>query len=211
MSHHRTLPATRRRLVVPASPHCAAALPLPLFLRAPCIGLLWGLALLTVVTGFTLGRIRLPRVARGVAVAVEPAPDSLALLLLLPPSARGELRPGIRTTIDTGDGDATGLTVPVASVEPELLDASTARRRFPHRANLLAQLDGPKLVAWLSRCSGTDARTGTDTGTGTDPDPAPANPGPSSNRCLTLTPGASYVATAALGTRSLVSYAMPES
>lgn len=181
---HRATPSgVRHRLVVPASPSAPVHASLPLFLRAPAIAALWGLALLVVVAAIALGHVRVPRVVSGVAVAVQPAADSLTLLLLLPPAARTHLHAGQLATLDTGDAGA--FTVTIASVEQPLLDAAAARRRFREPASLLAHLHGPTLVARLERCANA--------------------------RCLTPQPGTSYAATAALGTRSLASYALPRS
>lgn len=145
--------------------------------------MLWGLALVAVVGALALGRVRVPRVASGVVVAVQPAADSVTLLLLLPPAARSHLHAGQLATLDTGDAGA--FTLAIAGVEHSLLDAPAARRRFRAPASVLAHLESPRLVARLERCTGA--------------------------RCLTPQPGASYAATAALGTRSLASFALPRS
>jgi hypothetical protein len=183
MSLQQPLQPARRRLVVPASPDASRHAPLPRFLRAPYVALLWALTLLAVVAGTALARVRVPRVATGVAVAVRSDSDSLALVLLLPASARRYLAAGQHATIDTGGEH--GLTLTVESVEHALLDAPTARRRFREPASILTHLDRPRVVARLSPCA--------------------------EGECLTLTPGASYPAMAVLGTRSLASYAMPQS
>lgn len=174
--------AALHRLATTAPSVAAAHAPLPLFLRAPYIGALWALSLFIAMTALALGRIRLPLVASGVAVAMQPAADSTMLLLLLPSSARAHLRPGQRVSLDTG-ADTIALTV--ASVDSALLDAAAARRRFLEPASLLTYLVEPKLVAHLYRCAG--------------------------ERCLTVTPGVSYPAVAALGTRTAASYALPRS
>ena len=79
-------------------------LPLPALLRTPSIAVLWMLSLTTVVAAMTLGRVRVPRLARGVVVVERHAHDSLTPRLLLPASARGFVQPGQLTAIDTGGG-----------------------------------------------------------------------------------------------------------
>lgn len=164
----------------------AAARPEPaapetlLFLRTPAIALLWAAALCAALALLALSRVRVPFAARGVAVAVRTPGDSLTLLLLLPPAVRAYVRPAQRVTVDTGGASAAALTV--ASVEPDLLSAAEARRRFTRSPSLVAQLEAPKVVVRLSRCV-----------------QAP---------CLTPRLGLTYPATAALGTRSLASYVM---
>ena len=171
------------RLIEPrASLTTAPATSAPLFLRAPWVAALWGATLLTVVALLTLGRIRVPLVARGTVVAAATNPDSVALLLLLPPAARSYVRVGQLASLDTG---VRTLELQVVGVDPTLLDAATARRRFADPASLIAQLDAPKLVVRLSRC-GTAG-------------------------CLTSYAGGSFAATASIGTRSLASYVMSTS
>lgn len=185
MAHHRSQPAARRRLVVPPPPAGSAAPlePLPVLLRTPWIAVLWGLALLTAVGALTLGRMRLPRRVHGVAVAVRPAADSVALLLLLPAAAGRHIRAGQHATLERGDGGPVTLTI--SSVEHHPLDVRAARRRFPHSPSILAHLDAPKLVARLHPCT--------------------------TGGCLTPQPGTSFAAVATLGTRTLASYAVPRS
>ena len=179
-----TLRAALLRLGTPASVTTDQDLPLPLLLRAPAITLLWAGLLVTIVGLLALSRIRVPRVVRGVAVAVDAAPntgpDSVALMLLLPSSARPYIGPGVRAALDVGA--ASPMVVGVASLEPTVIDRRTSRRRFARMPSVLAQLETPKVALPLSRCRAS-------------PD------------CLTPSVGAVYSATATLGTRSLASYA----
>lgn len=152
----------------------------PFLLRTPAIAALWGATLLAVVALLALGRVRVPRVERGTVVAVGAGADSVALILLLPPTARPFLAPGQTLALDTG---GSGPTIArVTSVDETLLDVATARRAFPGQASLIAQLDAPKLAARVTSCR--------DVG------------------CLTPHAGETFAATARLGTRSLASYAV---
>ena len=156
-------------------------LPLPLLLRSPFVALLWALVLSTVVAAFVLGHIRVPRTARGVVVSTPVGPDSLTPILLLPSSAHAYVSPGQIATIDTGGTEA--LTLVITGVEPAVIDSATVHQRFAALPDVGA--DGPRVIARLSRCHGGD--------------------------CLPLAGHSSYTATAALGSRSLASYALPRS
>lgn len=176
--------AAREALWRLAAPRPAAPPAEPLlFLRTPAIALLWAAALGTTLVLLALSRVRVPYVAHGVAVAVRDPGDSLTFLLLLPPGVRAYVRPNQVVSVDTGAAPPAALVV--TSVEPGLLDATSARRRFHQPANLLAQLDVPRLAVRVSRCTTAG--------------------------CLTLTLGTSYPAAAALGTRALSSYVMSRS
>lgn len=155
-------------------------IPLPPLFRARAIVLLWIALAVTVVGLLALARIRVPRVVQGVAVAVATGADSVSLMLLLPREAKAYVRPGQRATVDVGDGSPVELDV--AAVDQMSLDARSARRRYPGAPQVLAHLETPKVAAVLSPC----------------------RIGPS---CLTLQAGATYPATASLGTRTLASYA----
>jgi hypothetical protein len=178
------LRAALLRLGTPASVTTDHDLPLPLLLRAPAITLLWAGLLVTIVGLLALSRIRVPRIVRGVAVAVDaPAdagPDSVALVLLLPSSARPYIGPGLQAALDVGA--VSPVLVGVAGFEPTVIDRGTSRRRFSRTPSVLAQLETPKVALPLSRCG-------------------------ASHGCLTPHVGAVYSATATLGTRSLASYA----
>src|SRR5688572_13723054 len=91
-----------QRLTAPRTSPATAQASLPLLVRAPGIAALWALVLLSSIAALALGRIRVPRLAAGVVVAVESAADSLTLLLLLPPLARAFVRPGQLAALDTG-------------------------------------------------------------------------------------------------------------
>jgi hypothetical protein len=155
----------------------SASANLPLFLKTPAIAMLWCAALAVIVCLTAIGRVRLPQVARGTVVAVPTGHDSVALLLLLPPSARGSIRVGARAQLDTG---ADTVSLRVVSIDSLLLTARAARERY-RSPTLLAQLDVPKLVVRLSRCV--------------------------DRRCLTPAPGEAYSAAAVVRPRSLASYA----
>ena len=170
-----------RALLIQQQRVAAGDLPLPLLLRSPFVALLWALVLSTVVAAFVLGHIRVPRTARGVVVSTPVGPDSLTPILLLPSSAHAYVSPGQIATIDTGGTDA--LTLVITSVEPAVIDSATVRKRFAALPDVGA--DGPRVIARLSRCHGGD--------------------------CLPLAGHSSYTATAALGSRSLASYALPRS
>jgi hypothetical protein len=165
-------------------PHAAemAESDLPLLLRAPSIGILWMVAVLTVVTLAALSRIRLPHVARGVVAAVTAA-DSQQILLLLPPSSRSRVKPGQLVTVDTG-GAASPVMLRIEHSDPELLDAPRARSRYPTSPGLLVHVTSPKVVVHLQPC------------------------GP--RACLTTRDGTAHAATAMLGVRTLASYVFPE-
>jgi hypothetical protein len=158
----------------------AADLSFPLLLRAPAIALLWATLVVVLVSLLALSRIRLPHTARGVAVSVHTGADSATLMMLLPAAVQPYVRPGQQATLDVGN--ARPLVLDVAHVDSALLDASGARRRFPHASQLLAHLDAPKVAVTLAPCAATPA-------------------------CLTPSVGSVYAATASLGTRSLASYA----
>jgi hypothetical protein len=156
--------------------------PLPLLFRAPAIALMWIAAITTLVGLLALGRVRVPLLARGVAVAAD-AGDESSLLLLLPANMASRVAAGQRAMIDVGEERPVSLAV--VSVETSLMDASAARRRFPGSPAVLTHFDTPKAVAVLATCS-------------------------EEPRCLTRELGQMYPATAALGTRSLASYAWPD-
>jgi hypothetical protein len=156
-------------------------LPLPLLLRSPFVALLWAVVLSTVVAALALGRTRVPRTARGIVVASPAGPDSLTPILLLPSSAQAYVKPGQVASIDTGGTDA--LTLLITSVEPVAIESAASRNRFAGAPD--AGMDGPRVVAHLGRCY--------------------------ESHCLSLAAGSSYAATAALGSRSLASYALPRS
>jgi len=170
-----------RALLIQQQRVTAGDLPLPLLLRSPFVALLWALVLSTVVAAFVLGHIRVPRTARGVVVSTPIGPDSLTPILLLPSSAHAYVSPGQVATIDTGGTEA--LTLVITSVEPSVIDSATVRKRFAALPD--GRADGPRVIARLSRCHGSD--------------------------CLPLARNSSYTATAALGVRSLASYALPRS
>src|SRR5690348_14777249 len=152
---------------------------LPPAFRAPWLIALWAATLLTVIALLAIGRIRVPDVAQGAVVAVAEERDSVALLLLLPPSARSRVHVGQRASLDTGSDT---LALDVVGVDSLLLDAATARRRFADPATLVAHLGTPRLVVRLARCH--------------------------AGRCLTSRAGGTYAASALFGTRSLASYAV---
>jgi hypothetical protein len=151
----------------------------PLFLKAPFIVLLWTVTVVLLVGLLALGRMRVPRVVRGAAVAVRTATDSVALLLFLPASAARYVRVGQHIALETGDGPA---MVDVTGVDGDLLDAAGARQRYPHQPSVLAQLSDKRLVVRVSLCR--------------------------LDHCLTPQPGDVYAATASLGSRPLATYAM---
>ena len=151
-----------------------------LFLRSPSIAALWMVSLLGVVAVLALARIRIPRVIHGAAVAVGSPTSDVRLMLFLPASALPHVRAGQFAELATENGKA--LVLDVVAVEPDLLDPSTAHRRFAGQPSVLAQLDGPRVVAHLSTCPPTG--------------------------CLTLRAGDTYRAAERAGTRSLASYAM---
>ena len=114
-------------------------LPLPALLRTPTIAVLWMLSLATVVATMTLGRARVPRLARGVVVVEQSTRDSLTPRLLLPASARVFVRPGQLTAIDTGGGSpfiSSIVTGPVAQADRETVSVAVescqAGRCLPH-------------------------------------------------------------------------------
>ena len=160
----------------------ALDVPLPLLFRAPAIALMWIAAIVALVGLLALGRVRVPLLARGVAVAAG-ASDESSLLLLLPASMASRVAAGQRATIDVGDERPISLAV--VSVEASLMDASAARRRFPGSPAVLTHFDTPKVVAVLAACN-------------------------EDTRCLTRPLGDMYPASATLGTRSLASYAWPD-
>jgi hypothetical protein len=155
-------------------------LPALVFLKTPAIVGLWLATLVAVTSILALGRVQVPRVARGVAVTVRAESGDTALLLLLPPSARAYVQPGQQAKLDTGYASTMLLTV--KAVDTELLSASTARQRFAYSTSLIGQLDVPKLVVRLSPCE--------------------------PHGCLTPTIGEAYAATMLAGTRSIASYAL---
>jgi len=157
-----------------------AEMPSLLFLRTPSIVCLWMASLLAIAGIAMLGRIRIPRIIRGAAVAVRAETGSTALLLLLPASARAYVHPGQRAELDSGG--ISPVVLEILAVDSTLLDATTARTRFANPGSLIVQLDVPKLVVHLSECS-------------------PA-------RCLTPSVGETYPVTTRTGTRSLASYAL---
>jgi hypothetical protein len=154
---------------------------MPLFARAPYIAVLWASTLVALGCLLVLSRVRVPRIARGTVVAVPAAADSVTLLLLLPASSRPFVAEGQRAEVRTGTGQQVVLNS--ARVEPDLLDAATARERFAAQPAVLVQLAEPKVAVRLARC-GTSG-------------------------CLTPHVGDIYAASASIGTRSLASYAVP--
>jgi len=150
-----------------------------LFLKTPAIACLWMASLLTVVGLSFLGRIQVPRIAKGTVVAVRAESGDTTLVLLLPASARAHVRPGQRAEISTGTA---ALQLSVTSIDSALLDATTARSRLLDTTSLIGQLNSPKLVVHLSNC------------------------GP--RGCLTPMPGTTFAATTLAGTRSLANYAL---
>jgi len=171
-----------RALLVQQQCATAGDLPLPLLLRSPFVALLWTVVLSTVVAALALGHMRVPRTARGVVVsAISTGADSLTPMLLLPQSARAYVKPGQVAAVDTGGSEA--LTLVITGVESALIDSATARRRFAAMPDVVA--DGPRVIARLSRCHEND--------------------------CLPLARNSRYAATAALGSRSLASFALPRS
>lgn len=155
-------------------------IPLPPLFRAPVIALMWIALAVTTVCLLALARVRVPRVARGVAIAVESGADSVSLMLLLPTDAQPYLRVGQRATVDVGSGRP--VVLGLTTVDSSRVDVRSARLRFPQSPQVLAHFEAPKVVAVLSRCSADHA-------------------------CLTPEPGAVYQATASLGTRTLASLA----
>jgi len=156
---------------------------MPLFARAPYIAVLWASTLVALASLLALSRVRVPRIARGTVVAVPDVADTVTLLLLLPASSRPFVAEGQRAEVQTGHGQQ--LVVNTARVEPELLDATSALERFAAQPEMLVQLTEPKVAVRIARC-----------GVG---------------GCLTPHLGETYAARASIGTRSLVSYAVPGS
>lgn len=157
-----------------------ADMPPLMFLKTPAIVALWLATLVTLAGILALGRIQVPRVARGAAVAVQAETGHTTLVLLLPPSARAYVQLGQRARLNTGDAGT--MLLSVMAIDEELLSATTAPQRFTRSASLIAQLDAPKLVVRLSPCE--------------------------LRRCLTPIVGETYGATILAGTRSLASYAL---
>jgi hypothetical protein len=157
-------------------------LPLPLFLRSPYLVLLWALVLSTVVAALALGRMRVPRTVRGVVVATQTTSDSLTPILLLPSSTRAYVSAGQTAVVDTGGAGA--MTLVITSVEPARINDVTAHTPVVAR-DAGGRLDSSRVVARLARCH--------------------------DGHCLPLAAGSNYGATAALGSRSLASYALPRS
>ena len=155
----------------------------PLLLATPAIAALWMAILLACASLLALGRVRVPHVVRGAVVAVRDDRDSVALMLLLPPTERRFIAAGQQATLDTGD--STTAVLPLETPDTALIDVARARKDFRGAASLIAQLDAPKLAVRLARCT----RAG----------------------CLTPRAGETYAATARLGTRTLASYALPRS
>lgn len=155
----------------------------PLLLRAPAIAALWMAMLLALASLLALGRVRVPHVVRGAVVAVRDEGDSVALVLLLPPSERRFIAEGQQATLDTGNSRPAVL--PLSSARAIVLDADRAREEFHGSASLIAQLDSPKLAVRLARCGAAG--------------------------CLTPRVGDTFAATARLGARSLASYALSRS
>jgi len=91
-----------RDLLIEQQRTTRAELPLPALLRTPSIVVLWVLALSAIVAAMALGRVRVPRRARGVVVAAVAAHEGLTPRLLLPASARAFVRPGQLAAVDTG-------------------------------------------------------------------------------------------------------------
>lgn len=156
---------------------------MPLFARAPYVVVLWVATLVALGSLLALSRLRVPRVARGTVVAVPAATNGITLLLLLPASSRPFVTAGQRAEVRTASGQQ--LILNTAQVESELLDANTARNRFAEQPAVLVQLADPKVAVRLSPCG--------------------------AGGCLTPRVGETYTARAAIGTRSLASYALPGS
>lgn len=158
----------------------SADLPTLVFLKTPAIVGLWLATLVTLTGILALGRVQVPSVARGVAVAVRGGTGDTTLLLLLPPSARAYVQTGQQAKLDTGYAGTMLLTV--KAIDAELLTASSARQRFEYSTSLIAQLDVPKLVVRLLPCE--------------------------PRGCLTPAIGEAYATTVLAGTRSIASYAL---
>ena len=182
--HQSRVRESLRRLGAPSVPIDPMAGTTPLLLRTPAIIALWMATLITVASLLALGRIHVPHVVRGAVVAVRDERDSLALVLLLPPSEGRFIAGGQHATLDTGGSAAAVL--PIESADLLLIDADRARRRFRGGVpSLIAQLESPRLAVRLARCG--------------------------SAGCLTPRVGDTFAATARLGARSLASYALSRS
>ena len=117
MTHPLTARSERRNvraLLIAQQSTDRPDLPLPRMLRTPAIIILWALALSTTVAALALGRVRVPRVERGVVRVERTGADSLTPVLILPSSARRYAEAGQLATVDTG-GPAP-LTLALASV-----------------------------------------------------------------------------------------------
>jgi hypothetical protein len=158
-------------------------LPLPRLLQSPYIALVWALVLSTVVAALALGRIRVPRTVPGIVVSAVSAPDGLTPVLLLPPSVRQFIKPGQLAVIDTGGAEPMSLAI--ASIEPATPGVSSPRQSSASSLTIAASHDTSALVARLERCN--------------------------RSHCLSLAAATRYTASAALGTRSLASFALPHS
>jgi hypothetical protein len=158
-------------------------LPLPRLLQSPYIALMWALVLSTVVAALALGRIRVPRTTAGIVVSVGSAPDSLTPVLLLPPSARQFAKPGQLAVIDAGGAEPISLAI--ASIEPTTPAVTSPPRAAASSLRFAAPRDTTAVVARLERCN--------------------------RSHCLSLAAATRYAASAALGTRSLASFAVPHS
>lgn len=171
-----------RELLIHQQRDAGVDLPLPLLLRTPTVVLLWVFAVASAVGALALGRISVPRVVRGDVVGVGAGSDSLTPVLLLPRSARAHISSGQIVAVDTGDGAPLMLAIRFDSATAA--SDSFVRQHAP-RSRVGFAADTALMAVPLERCRG--------------------------NRCLALSVGRHYSATAALGTRSLASFALPRS
>ncbi|HUQ80287.1 MAG TPA: hypothetical protein VM076_04090 [Gemmatimonadaceae bacterium] len=116
---------TVRELLIEQQRTESPDLALPPLLRTPAIIVLWLLVLSTVVGALALGRVRVPRVARGVVVIERWGMDSLTPVLLLPSSAGRYLSAGRIAAVDTGGKARLELTITAVRRKSPTADTST--------------------------------------------------------------------------------------
>lgn len=145
MTHFATISASERRsvreLLIEQQRGRHHELPLPRLLRTPAITILWMATIAVLVTALALGRVRVPRVERGVVVTEPSGDGGLTPVLVLPSSARRYVAAGQLASVDTGG--QTPVTVAFAAAPPPARD---------DRGGTWLSFDTTTLALPLERC-----------------------------------------------------------
>jgi hypothetical protein len=125
---------------------------LPPFVSRKAFVGLWGLTALLVAGDFAAWSTPVRAQLSGVAVAI----DNKTLVAFLPAQSRSHLRVGQSMRLTSGDGGQAFIR-PIVSIDPEVISAEAARRRYELDLGAAKAITGPAAVA-IARCESPAGR-----------------------------------------------------